>query len=71
MADAIEAFRAAILAAEREQLATLRAWLALADWSLTATPGSQHGAFTASRWGRARDLMDLAAVAEFAEMVAP
>ena len=67
MRDQSEAARAA----EHKELATLRARLALAEWALAATPGSQHGPFTAFRWGRARDLLDLAAVAEFAEMVAP
>ena len=60
----------ASLAAERKQLATLRARLALVGWALTG-PGNPDGGFTASRWNRARDLQDLAAVAEFAEMVAP
>ena len=56
-------------AAECKPLATLRARLALAGWVLTATPDNPHGAFTVSRWGMVRDLVDLAAVAAFTARV--
>ncbi len=55
--------------AECKSLATLRARLALAGWALTATPDNPHGAFTVSRWGMVRDLIDLASVASFTDRV--
>lgn len=48
-------------------VATLRAKLALAGWSLTPLPS---GAFLAGRWGRTVDLPDLDAVARFYRLVA-
>ena len=56
-------------AAQRKRFNTLRARLALAGWGLTSTPNNPHGAFTISRWGMTRDLLDLAAVARFADRV--
>lgn len=52
-----------------KRLATLRAELALAGWTLTETPGAEHGAFIATRWGMARDLRGLDDVAAFARRV--
>ena len=57
------------LTAQRKRVATLRARLALAGWVLTTTPDNPHGAFTVSRWGRTTDLIELAAVAAFADRV--
>ena len=57
------------ITAECKRLATLRARLALAGWVLATTPDSPHGAFTVSRWGMARDLVDLAAVEAFSAQV--
>ena len=57
--------------AERKHCTTLRARLALAGWALTTTPDNPHGAFTVSRWGMVRDLVDLPAVAAFTDRVAP
>ena len=54
------------ITAECKRLATLRARLALAGWVLTA---DLAGTFTAARWGMARELRDLAAVAAFAAQV--
>ena len=54
------------ITAECKRLATLRARLARAGWVLTA---DLAGTFTAARWGMARELRDLAAVAAFAAQV--
>ena len=56
-------------AAQRKRFNTLRARLALAGWMLTTTPDNPHGAFTVSRWGMVRDLVDLAAVEQIAARV--
>lgn len=54
---------------DAKRLATLRATLALAGWTLTDSPGNPHGAFIATRWAMARDLRDLDDVAAFARRV--
>jgi len=55
--------------ADAKRLATLRAALALAGWTLTDSPGNPHGAFIATRWAMARDLRDVDDVAAFARRV--
>lgn len=55
--------------AQIKRLATLRAELARCGWTLIETPGAEHGAFTATRWGMARDLRHLDDVAAFARRV--
>lgn len=52
--------------AECKRLATLRAQLALAGWTLVDGIG---GGYVASRWGRPCDLADIAAAEAFARRV--
>ena len=56
--------------ADGKRFATLAARLALAGWSLTRTDaGDGPVRFFAGRWGQARELASLDAVAAFAEQV--
>ena len=52
-----------------KRFATLQARLALVGWMLTVTQTKAGQAYTASRFGRARDLADLTAVELFADLV--
>lgn len=57
-------------AADTKWFATLRARLALAGWTLSRTAaGDGPATYYAIRWGMARDLASLDAVAEFADRV--
>lgn len=47
----------------------LRACLTLNGWALTATPKNPNGAFTVSRWGMVRNMVDLTVVTKFAKQV--
>ena len=48
-----------LTAADAKRLATLRATLALAGWTLTDSPGNPHGAFITTPWAIARELRRL------------